>query len=47
MEDRNWLRMHEQVEKLPALTGGGGEGKEWGGVGVGREEQETNHNQTQ
>jgi len=36
MEERNQLQGQEQVERLPALTGGGGEGKE-GGKGEGLE----------
>jgi len=44
MEERNQLRKQDQDERLPALTGGGGEGKEGGGLGS--EEQEVNQNQT-
>ena len=35
MEERNQLWKQDQDERLPALTGGGGEGKEGGAVGVG------------
>jgi hypothetical protein len=31
MEERNQLWKQEQVERLPALTEGGGDGKEVGG----------------
>jgi len=37
MEERNQLRKQEQIERLPALTGGGREGKEGeGGVRDGK-----------